>query len=53
MRNTDLPEGDPIQNYAVKVDSVEKLTGIRFLAAFPDSIERRVDTTLILSHWQF
>jgi endonuclease G len=53
MRNTDLPESDPIENYAVKVDSVEKLTGIRFFAAFPDSTERRVDTTLTLSHWQF
>ena len=53
MRNTDLPQSDPIQNYAVKVDSVEKITGIHFFAAFPDSIERRVDTMLILSHWTF
>jgi len=53
MRNTNLPETDPIQKYSCKVDSVEKITGIRFFATFPNSEERRVDTTLILSHWQF
>lgn len=53
MPNTDLPERDPIFNYAVKVKTVEKITGIKFFASFSDSLHCRVDTTIELSHWQF
>lgn len=53
MRNSDLPETDPLQSYAVSVDSVESITGIRFFQNIPNTIEQQIDSTFTLSHWSF
>ena len=53
MRNSDLPETDPLQSYAVPVDSVEKITGIQFFNNFPVQLEQQIDSSFNLSHWKF
>lgn len=53
MRNSDLPETDSLQSYAVPVDSVEKITGIHFFSNFPVQLEKNIDASFNLSHWSF
>lgn len=40
-----------LHQFAVSVDSVQKVTGIDFFHHLPDPIEQRVETTLVLSDW--
>jgi endonuclease G len=42
---------EPLQNFAVTIDSVEKLTGIDFFPKLPDIQERVIEKTLCLSCW--
>jgi endonuclease G, mitochondrial len=41
----------PIQQYAVTIDSIEKLTGLDLYPDLPDSIENAVEATIYLSQW--
>lgn len=41
----------PLKDYAVSVDSIEKLTHIDFFPALPDIIENKIESTIILSNW--
>jgi endonuclease G, mitochondrial len=43
----------PLQKYVVSVDSVEKLTGIDFFPALPNSIERRLERRIDVLEWSF
>ena len=43
----------PLQQYAVSIDSVEKLTGIDFYAALPDALESSIEKTVDLQHWDW
>ncbi len=50
-----LPHSDdeyPPISYATTIDEVEKLTGIDFFPALPDSLEEKVERTLNIKHWQ-
>jgi|GEM_PF-214383 len=38
-------------NYAVTVDSVERVTGLNFFSSLPDEIEEFVEKTVDLLHW--
>ena len=49
MRNTSSSE--PLQNFAVTIDSVEKFTGIDFYPALPDAQEKIIEKTLCLDCW--
>jgi endonuclease G len=41
----------PLQDYAVTIDSVEKVTGIDFYPALPDEQEKKIEKTLCISCW--
>ena len=41
----------PMGDYINTVDQVERITGIDFFAALPDSLERRVEAASSLSEW--
>lgn len=41
-----------ILSYAVSIDSVERLTGIDFFPALPDSLERNLEAKVDTSRWQ-
>ncbi len=41
----------PIETYAVTIDSVEKLTGINFYAGLPDNIENKMERDFDVSRW--
>ena len=43
----------PLQQYAVSIDSVEKLTGIDFYAALPDAQEKTIEQAIDLNHWDW
>ena len=43
----------PLNTFAVAVDSVEKVTGIDFFCALPDSVEKRVEATLDHESWSW
>jgi endonuclease G, mitochondrial len=43
--------GEPLQNYAVTIDSVEKFTGIDFFPKLPDDQERIIESTLSVNSW--
>lgn len=42
-----------LYEYAVPIDSIEKLTGIDFSPALPDSIENRLESKVDISKWGF
>jgi endonuclease G, mitochondrial len=42
---------EPLQKFAVSIDSVESLTGINFFVSLPDSIEYIVESTLCIECW--
>jgi endonuclease G len=41
----------PLQDYAVTIDSVEKVTGIDFFPALPDQEERTIKKNLCIFCW--
>ncbi len=43
----------PLSQYAVIVNSVEKVTGIDFFYALPDNIEEKLESNVDLSLWSF
>ena len=43
--------GDPLQFYAVTIDSVERFTGIDFYPALPDEQEKVIEKTLCMDCW--
>ena len=45
--------GAPLQNYAVTIDSVEKVTGIDFFPALPDKQEKKIEKTLCIPCWSW
>lgn len=51
MENTKLQK--PLRNYAVTIDSVERLTGINFFESLPDEIENNVESELIFESWEW
>jgi endonuclease G, mitochondrial len=44
---------EPLQNYVVTVDSVQKITGIHFFPCLPDSTQNRLENTSDISKWDF
>lgn len=42
---------DPMQNYAMSIDAIEKLTGIDFFAGMPDDLENEVEAHNNFSAW--
>ena len=42
----------PLANYAVTIDSVERLMGMRFLTALPPDLARTLKHTINLARWQ-
>jgi len=40
-----------VRQYAVSVDSIEKLTGMDFFSKLPDNIENRIEATIDASAW--
>jgi endonuclease G, mitochondrial len=42
-----------LKQYVVSIDSVEKLTGIDFFPALPDSTEKRLEGRADLTNWSF
>jgi endonuclease G len=45
------PLSGPVTAYAVTVDSVERLTGLDFFPALPDSIEKAVEAVIHVERW--
>ncbi len=43
---------DPVLNFAVSIDSVERLTGINFFPALPDSLENYLESHCYLEKWE-
>ncbi|BEG98330.1 DNA/RNA non-specific endonuclease [Bacteroides sedimenti] len=41
----------PLSQYAVTVDSVEKITGMDFFSALPDDLEERIESSCYTSNW--
>lgn len=44
---------EPLQDFAVTIDSVEKVTGIDFYPALPDDQEKTIEKTLCISCWKW
>jgi endonuclease G, mitochondrial len=42
---------EPLQHFAVTIDSVEKITGIDFYPALPDDQEKMIEKTLCIECW--
>ena len=42
---------EPLQNFAVSIDSIQNLTGIDFFPALPDSLENAIEKTYDLHEW--
>ena len=42
---------EPLQSFAVTIDSVEKVTGIDFFPLLPDPQEKVIESTLNLKGW--
>jgi endonuclease G len=40
-----------LQNFAVTVDSVERLTGINFFHKLPDDVEEKLESTVNVTEW--
>jgi hypothetical protein len=51
MRNESNRE--PLENFAVCVDSVEKITCIHFFAALPVAVKRQIESHVDLAKWNF
>ena len=49
MANENSP--DPLENFAVTVDSVQSLTGIDFFYFLPDSLEQALEGEIDISKW--
>ena len=48
-----VSSNEPLQEYALTIDNVEKLTGIDFFYLFPDEQEELIESTLNLKSWGF
>lgn len=46
-------DGTPLETLAVSIDQVEKVTGIDFFPALPDSIEKAMECRVDASVWSF
>ena len=44
---------DPLEKFAVTIDSVQQLTGIDFFSALPDDQERIIESSLCLPCWSW
>jgi len=44
---------EPLQSFAVTIDSVEKFTGINFYPSLPDDQEKTIEKTLCISCWSW
>ncbi len=49
MPNQSLP--NPVEWYAVPIDSIETLTGFDFFSALPDTLEERMEASFSLQQW--
>jgi len=45
------PSGEPLQHFAVSIDSVEKVTGINFFPSLPDDQEAWIEKTVCIHDW--
>lgn len=45
--------GEPLQNFAVSIDSVESVTGIDFFPLLPDEQEKHIERTLSVNDWSW
>ncbi len=43
----------PLRQFAVSIDSVEKITGIDFFPALPDELEKQVESKADIAKWNF
>jgi len=43
----------PLQNYAVTIDSVQKFTGINFYNKLPKALEKQIEDSLCISCWNW
>ena len=43
----------PLQSFAMTIDSVEKITGINFYTALPDNQENLIESTLCIKCWSW
>jgi endonuclease G len=50
---TNTSSGEPLQTFAVTIDSVENLTGIDFFPLLPDDQEKKIESTLCTSCWSW
>ena len=48
---TNENSSDPLENFAVTVDSVQNLTGIDFFYLLPDSLEHALESEINISKW--
>ncbi len=44
---------DPVEDYAVTIDKVEKVTGLDFFPKLPDPEEEKIESRINLSLWDF
>jgi len=44
---------EPLQSFAVTIDSVEKFTGINFYPSLPDDQEKTIEKTLCIACWSW
>jgi endonuclease G len=47
------PSGDPLQNFSVTIDSVERFTGIDFFPLLPDNHEKLLESSRCLKCWSW
>ncbi|MCL2132280.1 MAG: DNA/RNA non-specific endonuclease [Lentimicrobiaceae bacterium] len=53
MPHETVKSGNPVQDYAVTIDSVQKFTGIDFFYQLPDVQEEQIETTLCIPCWKW
>ena len=44
---------EPLYNYIVPVDSIEKMTGIDFFPELEDSLEKKLESSKTYDNWDF
>lgn len=44
---------EPLQNFAITIDSVEKVTGIDFFPQLPDEQEKVIESTIHINEWSW
>lgn len=44
---------EPLQKYAVSIDSVEEITGLDFFPLLPDDQEKKIESTLCIPCWSW